>query len=405
MFIFPIRSNFTFSRVGQKWPTCTNLAIPLDSNDHGLYKQHKAVLSNARYMHRVTAVNALGRRIQKEKNMNAEPINTHSNFEPAIRIVCSWVRRSGQFGDTYPVTIGDIGTHQIVCPFPIISAEWTISTTNIVAGFSPTSQAGSVIPVTAAMLTSQEIAFAFTTPGEYVVTAIIVSEFGTQFTSNTFVVTGPSVTSINSVTASILIYNDANGNPWMGFGRPGSPGIEIDADVVGDSIDDGQLCFIQLAQNYRECMDTSGWTYDLSTNGQWILDVGLTGDFIYQNTVVAISTGQTKWIYATDAPGTQLPNPTTSSYLAFLVGDGPANLESYQTFLMFRPNTGNSVWVPIARLEWGWTAMAELLDGVWVLSETYGPENPVGESLNTFPQWSTNTAARTEWNRRIAQTI
>lgn len=294
--------------------------------------------------------------------------------------------------ENYPVTIGEIAQHVAVSYPPPISVTWTISTPLVVAGFNPTTQAGQVIPVTPLMMSQNPLTFGFLVAGQYVVTATITSAAGTGQASNSFTVTAPTLMSLSSITDTVGISQNSAGLTLLEFGTNPGPGIIITADVRGDQYADGQLAFIQLVNGSRFAIEGM-WSSHMSSNGQIVLDVGMTNTVYYQNVLQSISSGQRVNFSVTDSPAQQLPVPP-ADWTAFIVGE---NLETYQAFLMFCSNAAGAVWVPIGILDWGWGGEAANEAGNWGLGEAQNTIHPIGIVSSAFPSWSSNTAAPIQW--------
>jgi hypothetical protein len=63
-------------------------------------------------------------------------------------------------------------------------------------------------------------------------------------------------------------------------------------------------------------------------------------------------------------------------------------------YVMFQPSASGSIWVPLGKLQWGWSGVAESADGgsTWnKTSGSYDTSNPSGSSTTESPEW-TNTA-------------
>lgn len=296
--------------------------------------------------------------------------------------------------DNYPVTVGDMTQHVAVSNFPIIAVNWTIDTVNVVAGFVATTTQGQAIPVGAAMLAQNPLTFAYTAPTQSIITVEIVTTAGTANVSNSFTVTSPTVSQFRTVTGNAAIVTDTEGT-WLKLTNPPGPGIDIYATVVGDQATGGTLGFIQLANNNRAVIYANSLSAHLSTNGQLILDVGMTGTVLYQDVTAQLATGQSTSIYVTDSPAQQLQVPPSS--IAEIIIGSLVPEESYQTFLMFCPNSAQAVWVPLEVVNWGWGGVAAAENGSWILTDPSVTFDPEGVAVNQYPSWTTNTAAPATW--------
>ena len=67
--------------------------------------------------------------------------------------------------------------------------------------------------------------------------------------------------------------------------------------------------------------------------------------------------------------------------------------DSFDSYLMWKPNMARGIFVPIAHVTWNWFGEALLNDqNVWVLDTDHAPTNPDPQKAATsqFPTWSTN---------------
>lgn len=78
-----------------------------------------------------------------------------------------------------------------------------------------------------------------------------------------------------------------------------------------------------------------------------------------------------------------------------------AKIEKFKLYLMFIPQETEAIWVPIAKLDWGWTGIAESTDGGNTWTKTSGAHdtnNPSGSMTTEFPEWpDTRTDEYPDW--------
>lgn len=64
--------------------------------------------------------------------------------------------------------------------------------------------------------------------------------------------------------------------------------------------------------------------------------------------------------------------------------------ESFDMYLMFKPSSTEAIWVPIKKLNWGWDATAEKINGTWQIVGTPTKFSNPPTDVTTHPQWSKN---------------
>jgi hypothetical protein len=70
--------------------------------------------------------------------------------------------------------------------------------------------------------------------------------------------------------------------------------------------------------------------------------------------------------------------------------------DSYEMFLMFQPDVANSIWVPLRKVSWSWTADATYDQSTITLVSSSQSTNPSDTDCLTHPQWTRN-AANNSW--------
>ena len=88
---------------------------------------------------------------------------------------------------------------------------------------------------------------------------------------------------------------------------------------------------------------------------------------------------------ANDSPGIDIETLDQNVY---------AN-ESFVMYLMFKPSIRGAIWVPLKKIEWGWRAEAEKVNGVWQII-TNPPPNT---SPNTFSDPPSDVTAHPVWTQ------
>jgi len=169
----------------------------------------------------------------------------------------------------------------------------------------------------------------------------------------------------------------------------------------------GQFMLIQTVQIHRSYVDANGVTHRMENvgggpnidNGAEELPIGM----LLVNT-------QRSWTLAADEEGNSIdtvgedtvivptPDVQTDRRLTVGLSGTPPTPESFDTYLMYRPqqNIGVSVWVALARLHWGWGISIERNAGGWsvVAGSTQNPPAspsapiPPADEDHFWPVWT-----------------
>jgi hypothetical protein len=91
-----------------------------------------------------------------------------------------------------------------------------------------------------------------------------------------------------------------------------------------------------------------------------------------------------RYPYETDANSNDSPGvPFQSNYQAVSID------ESFDMFLMFKPSGETSIWVPLKKIAWGWSAQADFVTS-WSLTGTSSTFADPPADSTVHPQWSQN---------------
>ena len=99
------------------------------------------------------------------------------------------------------------------------------------------------------------------------------------------------------------------------------------------------------------------------------------------NDPIPISSGQTPEIHFTDTPAV----PLNTGYKKMEVD--PMN---FVVYIMYKSDSEGSIWIPVAKMDWGWQAIAESSDGGNTWSKTSGAHttsNPAFSETTEFPEY------------------
>lgn len=143
------------------------------------------------------------------------------------------------------------------------------------------------------------------------------------------------------------------------YGSWNKPGFEATRGAFGML---GLGCWVQTVNPVRRIQDENGnWQ-------RWSGGAGLDRNFPY-----------TSMARMSDSPGQGLPNHVHEAEVS----------DNFQTYLMFKPNTPNAIWVPIKKIEWSWGATATRVSegNNWTLTSISKPAPSVSTTFE-FPSWS-----------------
>lgn len=243
--------------------------------------------------------------------------------------------------------------------------SWTLTNTTLEIDFPKTNEA---VNFTWWQTGTNEIQVQSTYMGETITrkTKYIVKKPPTTFTaaSGTIAIDGN-----HSQGLSVHFGDDrANQTPGMKFEHNGTAEL-------------GQFMWVQTINST---------TRRIKKNGNWYK---LEGSNLLDNDVPYMDENPT-----TDSPpqpgidiATQSPEPLNTNY-----SDASAN-DSFTMHLMYRPSA-NDVWVPLRKVDWGWSAEAHRYDTGWDWLMGTAPVKtvPANDSPSTgYPTWNGNVIYKT----------
>lgn len=287
---------------------------------------------------------------------------------------------------------------------PVTNVKWSIptggltpATANVVTGYPLATATDSLYPSYLPPLTSPTTSFYWIRPNvEGYEVGVTGTVDGKQETAETtFVVSAPTV-EMNSTTSVLGIANSGFGRrrvEVMELGRNSTdphPGITFNFQATAPEDGAGQLGVTQLINDSlthyfflarpRQCISTQGFEVD---NFNF-----LPGSNSSTPLLVPIGSGATAVWTSSDSPSVPLLLPTAYS-----------RTTSFQTYLMYRPDGTNSIWVAIGELNWGFSGTArweprQQFDFFgpyfrWEVTAANNPNpaNPSGTPSNELPTW------------------
>ncbi len=145
------------------------------------------------------------------------------------------------------------------------------------------------------------------------------------------------------------------------------PGITFRADVTAPN---GLIALTQLIRTDIVRFNTEP-SSNKSSNNQFVLD----GETEYKNQSFPVS----QTLYNEDSPLSELRDAE----------NGIVRTDSFQTYLMYKPE-GDSIWVSLSLLEWGWTGSAIISEtGAWSGGGSARGGGD-GRETDTLPEWKNN---------------
>jgi hypothetical protein len=302
----------------------------------------------------------------------------------------------------FNIAVGLRMMHIACSNFPITNVAWNIQHQDwTIANYVFTPATGAPILLTPADLNTNPIVFCWWRGGRFSVTCTITTTAGSGNVRHDFVVATPQVDFFRRTYAGVVAVGiDNQHRRMLQFVRSvemfNEPGIVMRAQVSGLANISGLLAGIQLACNQRFCTTPDFRNYHLSTNGQYILDIGQTGTTFYQTTVERLPAGGTGYYVATDSPGSEL-NSAVRTSMMIGAGDAPPYVpEQYRMHLMFRPESPGATYVPIKVLTWGWAGASEFEDGQWKPAQDTVVPDAVATDPVVIPSWNLNTS-NSQW--------
>jgi hypothetical protein len=215
-------------------------------------------------------------------------------------------------------------------------------------------------------------------------------------TTATFDVKAPTLDKFDSVTATVQ-FDDAAAPAWVRFGVTTggiitTSGIKWNWKVTVPTGVDGFLKDVQTIQDITK-RTASGkkqvWTFagtkvppthvQLDTTNPY----SMPGDFHATKGFPQKVTAGTSYTddYTSDSPGTPLAGTTAKSVH-----------DTFRYFIMYKPDTVDAIWVPVAVADWSWEAEATSAAGAWTLVAKNSSTNPSGSVTTTFPEYKSNVS-------------
>lgn len=195
---------------------------------------------------------------------------------------------------------------------------------------------------------------------------------GLQYQANaSFNVKQPTVTSIDVSTGGVNP-RPANAPVELSYGSPNSiPGVKFVPHITDNGIA-GNIQWVQTMYSLRRFK----WNDNQTPCGysDWQRREGEGLDSTYPYPFLDVSE-----FSMADSPGINL----TTSIQKVVATD------TAKSWLMFKPQGDNSIWIPLKVISWSWNGEAEKIEGIW--QKTIGTRTtPTVEDPVAFPKWTQN---------------
>jgi uncharacterized Zn-binding protein involved in type VI secretion len=285
-------------------------------------------------------------------------------------------------GTTPTVVVGErvnlrVGVSRGGAAVAFTNVDWTISG-NPLGGYDWGGSAFRQLPAPTTSATQRfEMRFYWVAAGSYTA-QVSVEVAGTRYSSVavTFTVQGPSAPTLTSTTGAVWVGNPPRQtNTWLRFGAPGTSGITFRASVPNLPAA-GKIGFIQLIKANHQMGPGATHAQPFDTGTNFILD---NGAGLIMRQANGAARGATANLVEVDEPGMVLTAD---------MGGSLRIVEEFQIYLMYRSDAANALWVPLARLDWGWTGEATLSGSTWTLTNSTSTPNPAGTASTVLPAWS-----------------
>ncbi len=248
------------------------------------------------------------------------------------------------------------------------SYQWTIPGTRI-ANYSADATAGTVTHLTATNLTQSSVGFYWIDGADNREVECVVSFNGVACKGKaTFNVKRPTA-SVAATTGAVGVGTLTNqAAVWLHFGdKAAIPGISLSQENTIPPGFSGDWEWVQVVQaSVLRAKD--------AVTGKWRKKEGSGLDTTYPYNQSPV--------LAEDSPRLELRSSKVEE-----TAD-----ESFSIWLMFKPSTPNSIWVPVRKVNWYWKGNAVQSSGSWSLTSSTHATNPSDADSTDHPTWTGNIA-------------
>lgn len=284
------------------------------------------------------------------------------------------------------------------------STQWTVPGATV-KSYTQTRNKGEALPLTVADLVGDALAFHWIDGGVGRDVTLVWSVGGIPFpTKATFNVGRPTATftsELTSLVPAVDVRGDGvfnYGDAYLAFGpasvaqQGGTDGITYRGNVVCAS-EAGKIGFVQLFKvDSSIVVDGTMWPQKTPVPNTSVLDT-------YANQIVveetAIAANSTKEIKKGDSPSSKCSGPKrTKLQISYM---------SFDTYLMYKPDGNDSIWVTLCKMPWAWAGVAEgndMDETSWICTARSSPTSvPVGPDSAEIPTWTAAYNGSIVWQR------
>jgi hypothetical protein len=267
----------------------------------------------------------------------------------------------------------------------LTNIRWTV-TAETVKNYTQSTSTGTRTDLSTADLQGTNLDFYWISGGSKSVQVTADVDGAPQSTSVTYNVLAPTGVSMTSVTGTVAASNP--GFPTSGlelhYGTNVKPGIQWTLTATAPPGGGGEIAGTQTANPPHTRTTNAGVVESRKTGGNFLLDNSLP----YAPSVPIAAGASATWT-SDDTPGIPL-----TSNLRSVTGTFQGRL-----YFMYRPSGTDSIWVTLARLDWGWAGTTTRVGAPASTGNRWTPPtavsdtpNPSGSASTELPTWTANLA-------------
>ncbi len=345
-----------------------------------------------------------------------------------MTIVTVEIMRDGRIitDTTTDVNVGEkISLEGLIRPLgiPITQRAWTIPGHDdfpfprVVEGYSVSVSNGKVIPLAINKVFEPAVSFYWVDGGTGLEVEYVASFGGTSFRGKAkFNVKRPTSSFTSMLTDANPAVDVRDNETFTGeilvFGElvVSRPAITWTPEVATEDNASGKLAIFQLI-NLNVQADGNG-SFSLSSMG-YVLDSSLRDVFGVQIFVVPYADAETlissnETIIHKHVTGEKLSDTPFTDFDAYEVDilnhvsitnaalTSLSRSDQFETYLMYKSDTADSIWVPLKKMTWHWSGSATKGDDTWSLVEgsgDYSSTPPAGNDTIEMPEWDNHLQA------------
>jgi hypothetical protein len=315
-----------------------------------------------------------------------------------LRIKCN-----GEFLENTTVNVGEkISLEAVLEPDvpSLLSYSWTIpdhgeNNPSVIENYITTQSEGYINYLIEEELNENNVELYWIRPKENITVScsVIFDEFYLQKDID-FSINEPIVSLESQITTSVPAINIMYIDNYLElvYGIPNSPAITWTGSLISNNSTTGQLAFVQLWQADSKILTENSDVIIQVPVNQNVLDMNIySNDILYDNSMSFPSSINS--FSTSDMPGMQLNivddqvNYHFGSHISTITRN-----DRFSLYLMFKSSKDNSIWIPLRRLDWWWSAQVVSTSGTntWSI-QSYSYQNinlPISQEDHSPPEWS-----------------